>query len=339
MTPCKRWALLNPTFHKPEICIMHSTETKRLTDTDTVASVIAFDALRIGQTASASSRFTAMDAELCCILSGDCATASGAGASRIWVGWLISDALESLLPGAGKLHQEHRLQLERPVQPGEVITAIVTIAEKHADRDATVFNCNCTDKDGEVVAHVRAELIAGIGRSQMIGQSRHEALLDACAGLPPVRTAVVHPHDDDTLASTVAAAEAGLIEPVLIGHAATICSVAAHSHLDLRPYHLIGVEDNHTASETAVTMARAGKVEAIVQGSLDADDLLSKVAATETNLPETASASLSKATIVVGIGVPIILAGRGDTVRTRLTSCATASLLAASFRTRSLAVE
>ena len=47
--------------------------------------------------------------------------------------------------------------------------------------------------------------------------AKYAALMAACAGLPPVPTAVVHPCDAASLAGALEAAAAGLIVPVLVG--------------------------------------------------------------------------------------------------------------------------
>ncbi|AWK89454.1 enoyl-CoA hydratase [Azospirillum thermophilum] len=311
---------------------MHSTQIEQVS------------ALRIGQTASLTSRFTAMDAELCTILSDDADSHfEPAGGSALWIGWMVSGVLEGLLPGAGALQQDQRLRVERPVRLGEAVTATVTVTGKRADGTAVAFDCTCTNQDDEIVASGTAEVIAPIGGTRPAAQmqahryDRHAALLAGCAGLPPLRTAIVHPCDEDTLQTAVAAAEAGLIDPVLIGPAATICSVAALCQLDLRPYHLIGVDHDHSAAETAVTLARVGKVEAIMQGSPDAEDLMTEVVEREAG-PDLPALDLESG-IVLGAEVPVILASRADTMRARLTCCAIASLLATSRRRPSLAAE
>ena len=57
--------------------------------------------------------------------------------------------------------------------------------------------------------------------------SKYEALLERCRGLTPARAAVAYPCDEVSLAAAVEAAEAGLIEPVLVGPPGRIAEVAA----------------------------------------------------------------------------------------------------------------
>ncbi len=55
----------------------------------------------------------------------------------------------------------------------------------------------------------------------------HQDLVEKAKGLKPIRTAVVHPVDTVSLLGAIKAAEAGLIEPVLVGPEARIAEAAA----------------------------------------------------------------------------------------------------------------
>jgi phosphate acetyltransferase len=52
----------------------------------------------------------------------------------------------------------------------------------------------------------------------------HQNLVKQAQGLPPIRTAVVHPVDEVSLLGAIKAAEAKLIVPLLVGPEAKICS-------------------------------------------------------------------------------------------------------------------
>lgn len=101
-----------------------------------------------------------------------------------------------------------------------------------------------------------------------IAHTGRDGAIAASGSVDVLRIAVVDPCDADTLTSIVTAAEAGLIEPVLIGPAARICSVAALCRLDIRPFHLIGV-DREAAAGVASVLAQTGKVEAIMLGRMN----------------------------------------------------------------------
>ncbi len=105
----------------------------------------------------------------------------------------------------------------------------------------------------------------------------HADLLRQCAGLPAARTAVVHPCDALALEGAVAAARAGVIVPVLVGNEQKIRAVGREASLDISGYEIVSAAHSHAAAATAVQMARAGNVEALMKGSLHSDELLHEV--------------------------------------------------------------
>ncbi|MFN7571512.1 MAG: bifunctional enoyl-CoA hydratase/phosphate acetyltransferase, partial [Betaproteobacteria bacterium] len=104
------------------------------------------------------------------------------------------------------------------------------------------------------------------------------------ADVPPVKTAIVHPCDADSLAGPIEAARRGLIVPVLVGPAAKIAAVARAEKIDLAGAAIVDVEHSHAAAMRAVAMARSGEVEALMKGSLHTDELMSAVVARDTGL-------------------------------------------------------
>jgi phosphate acetyltransferase len=109
-------------------------------------------------------------------------------------------------------------------------------------------------------------------------------LLAKAAGLPAVVTAVCHPCDQLSLAAAVAAHQAGLIEPLLVGPERKIRQVAAAGEIDLAGLVLIDVPHSHAAAEQAVSLARQAKAAAIMKGSLHTDELLAAVVSRDTGL-------------------------------------------------------
>jgi phosphate acetyltransferase/phosphate butyryltransferase len=72
--------------------------------------------------------------------------------------------------------------------------------------------------------------------------------------------------------------------PVLVGPEARIRAAAAAEGIDLSPYELVPTQHGREAAATAVALARAGKVEALLEGSLPAEELLHEVLARDTGL-------------------------------------------------------
>jgi phosphotransacetylase len=112
----------------------------------------------------------------------------------------------------------------------------------------------------------------------------YPALIEACAELEPVTTAVAHPCDESSLRAAVEAADADLIQPILIGPQARIRSVAEQCGLDIAPYRLIDVPHSHAAAAKAVEIVRAGEAEALMKGSLHTDELMAEVVRKEGGL-------------------------------------------------------
>lgn len=334
---------------------MHSSETESLVHGHAWADSIAPDETVIGRTAGKSGRFTAMEAELCGILAGDIVHRgrdANSGdhpvgplpVSDLWLHGLVRSVLQTILPGEGGLPRNLHLDVERTVRPDETITATVTAVGRQSTPQVIAFACVCTDRDGDIVASGSVDVTIstekGSSREEQAQSEKsrrrgYQALLAKCAGLPPLRIAVVDPCDADMLTSTVTAAEAGLIEPVLIGPAARICSVAALCRLDIRPFHLIGV-DHEAAAEVASALAQTGKVEAIMLGSVDDGETTNALIETRPGSPDSLRILGLEATIVQGTEVPVLLTRKADDMDARLACCAIVSQLAASRGSRSM---
>jgi phosphotransacetylase len=112
----------------------------------------------------------------------------------------------------------------------------------------------------------------------------YPALIEACAELDPVTTAVAHPCDDSSLTAAVEAAEANLIRPILIGPEAKIRGVAEQCGLDIAPYRLVDTAHSHASAAKAVEIVRAGDAESLMKGSLHTDELMAEVVRKEGGL-------------------------------------------------------
>ena len=109
-------------------------------------------------------------------------------------------------------------------------------------------------------------------------------LIERCAELEPVTTAVAHPCDESSLTAAVEAAEADLIRPILVGPEAKIRAVAEQFGLDIRPYRLIDAPHSHAAAAKAVEIVRDGQAETLMKGSLHTDELMAEVVRKDTGL-------------------------------------------------------
>jgi phosphate acetyltransferase/phosphate butyryltransferase len=109
----------------------------------------------------------------------------------------------------------------------------------------------------------------------------HQDLVARAKGLKPIRTAVVHPVDTVSLVGAIKAAEAGLIEPVLVGPPTKIAEVAAQARLDLSRYEVVATEHSHASAVQGVALAVERKVEALMKGSLHTDEFMRAIVAEE----------------------------------------------------------
>jgi phosphotransacetylase len=113
---------------------------------------------------------------------------------------------------------------------------------------------------------------------------RHRQLVAAAQKYPPIRTAVVHPCDDASLAGAFEARDERLIIPVLVGPVAKIHKAADAAHLSLDGVDIVDTPHSHAAADKAVAMARSGEVEAIMKGALHTDEVMAAVVHPDTGL-------------------------------------------------------
>ena len=102
--------------------------------------------------------------------------------------------------------------------------------------------------------------------------------------LAPLPTAVVHPCDRESLRGALDAARRGMIKPILVGPTRKIHRVAKAAGLNIAGYEIVATEHSHAAAEAAVALARAGRVECLMKGSLHTEELMAAVVATATGL-------------------------------------------------------
>jgi phosphate acetyltransferase len=118
-------------------------------------------------------------------------------------------------------------------------------------------------------------------------QNKHEKyhrLIDLCREIGPVPCAVAHPCDESSLRGALEAAQQDLLAPILVGPEARIRAVAAEYQLDLSGCQIVDAPHSEASAEEAVRLAREGKVEALMKGSLHTDELMGAVVRRDTGL-------------------------------------------------------
>jgi phosphate acetyltransferase len=115
-------------------------------------------------------------------------------------------------------------------------------------------------------------------------ESRYRHLLSITAGMSPIPIAVAHPCDAESLRGPIQAAQAGLVDPILVGPEAKIRAIAEEEGLDLKGFRIVDVPHSHAAAEAAVALCRDGGIEALMKGSLHTDELMAAVVSKTTGL-------------------------------------------------------
>jgi len=200
---------------------------------------------------------------------------------------LIAATVGLRLPGPGADIVEEHLHFEGRIAVDDVIATELTVETQLPDGRQVQLAARVTNQRGALLAHGTLRVACPaerqvIERSGTLNVALHryrtfEALFERCRQIEPVRTAVVHPCDAASLAGALEAAARGLIVPVLVGPRAKIEAAAQAAQLALGSHEIVDVEHSHAAAAAAVALARDGRVEALMKGSLHTDELMAAV--------------------------------------------------------------
>ncbi|MET3483756.1 MULTISPECIES: bifunctional enoyl-CoA hydratase/phosphate acetyltransferase [unclassified Methylobacterium] len=266
-----------------------------------------FDEIAVGDTASLTRTLQAQDISLFALASGDVNPAHldrdyaatdrfhGVIAHGLWGGSLISAVLGTELPGPGTVYLSQSLRFLHPVRIGDTVTARVTVRAKEAADQRVRLDCVCLNAQGETVITGEAEVLAPadkVRRPRVLLPEVHlhergvhwKPMIAAARRFAPALTAVVHPCDAVSLEGARAAREAGLIVPVLVGPRPKIEAAARAAGLALDGIEIVDAPHSHAAAEKAVSLARAGRVTALMKGALHTDEILAAAIARATGL-------------------------------------------------------
>jgi phosphate acetyltransferase/phosphate butyryltransferase len=250
-----------------------------------------FEEIEVGDRVSLVHTVTARDIQLFAVVSGDvnpahldAEYASGTFFREIIAhgmlgGALISTVLGTRLPGPGTIYVSQSLQFLRPVHIGDQVTVTLTVVEKRAEDRRVFLDCSCVNQQGQVVVGGRAEVLPPKKKLRRVApalpevfvhdrEAAYRQVLERARGQGTIRIAVVHPCDTPSLEGAALAAAQGLAEPVLVGPAARIRALAARAGIGLEGMELVDVPHSEAAATQAVRLARAGRVDALLQGSL-----------------------------------------------------------------------
>ncbi|HTD00493.1 MAG TPA: bifunctional enoyl-CoA hydratase/phosphate acetyltransferase [Bradyrhizobium sp.] len=128
-------------------------------------------------------------------------------------------------------------------------------------------------------------MLDGELQPQRSSHPRLDALEAAARGKGRLNVAVAYPCSVDSLGAALAAREAGIIDPILVGPRARIEACADILRTSLEGIRLIDAEDDPIeASRVAVALASSGEAGALMKGSQHTDELLGAVVARDANL-------------------------------------------------------
>jgi phosphate acetyltransferase len=113
---------------------------------------------------------------------------------------------------------------------------------------------------------------------------RLDMLQERARACGKLRVGVVYPCEEGALGAALDASEQGFIDPVLIGPSALIRRIAADLGKDLGGIEIVEAVDARSAARSAVAMAAAGVVGALMKGSLHTDEMLGAVVGRESPL-------------------------------------------------------
>ena len=267
-----------------------------------------FEEINIGDSANITRTLTKRDIQLFAIVTGDMNPAHldeayaktdifhqiiGHG---MWTGSMFSNLLGMQLPGLGTIYLSQTLRFLRPVKLGDTITASVKVTAKDDAKKRITLATICANQDGEHVLEGEAVVLPPAEKTswnvselpeiqiKIEGHDYEQWLLNKARGQVPLKTAVVHPVDILSLAGAAQAAQAGIIEPILVGNKDKIQKVADDAHIDISKFALFHTEHSHAAAAKAVEMAKNGEVEALMKGKIHTDELMEAVVAKEGGL-------------------------------------------------------
>ncbi|MEO0319002.1 MAG: hypothetical protein RL404_2679 [Pseudomonadota bacterium] len=273
-----------------------------MTPTNDWVENLTYDELSLGQSAVMARTITLDDIRAFAAVSGDTNPAHldpeyandtlfhGVIAHGMWGGALISALLGTEFPGPGTIYLQQDLHFTRPVRIGDTLTVKATVITKDDERKRVELDCQVSNQKGDSVLHGVARVLAPTAKVRRPRihaphiqlydpEARLKSLLARVADLEPLRCAVVHPCDAESLQGAVDAARLDLIVPVLVGPADKVRATAAATGIDITGIELVDVPHSHAAAHRSAEMAANGEVEILMKGSLHTDELLHEVLA------------------------------------------------------------
>jgi phosphate acetyltransferase len=187
------------------------------------------DQIRVGETASLTRSFESADLRAWVSATGE-QVLSGEGGLGILVA-MVSGLASSRMPGPGSVLQSVAVKLNRSIRAGDTINAQIMVKDKRVPDRLVIMDAHYTDADGNVIATGTLEVTAPEKPLPLRKSHSLDQLFSLCAGLPQMRTGVVWPMSEESLASAIVAKK--LVTPVLYGPKAALLSLSRKAGIDL----------------------------------------------------------------------------------------------------------
>lgn len=259
-----------------------------------------FDDINVGDQAELVRTLTPRDIDIFAIMSGDVNPAHvdpefaeqdifhKVIAHGMWGGALISTVLGTQLPGPGTIYIKQNLKFLKPVTLGDTLTVTVTVIEKIADKKHLVLECVCKNDQGKDVIRGEAKVMAPtkkvsrpkVEMPDLYLHQRgavYDGLLAKCKDLEPIRAAIVHPCDENSLEGAIESEKRSLLSPILVGPEARIKQVAKEHKLSIDHLEIVDTPYSHASAVKAVELVRSGKADGLMKGALHTDEIMSAV--------------------------------------------------------------
>ncbi|QFZ86223.1 bifunctional enoyl-CoA hydratase/phosphate acetyltransferase [Variovorax paradoxus] len=134
------------------------------------------------------------------------------------------------------------------------------------------------------------------------------ALIKRARAQGPITVAVAYPCDTTSLEAVHAAAQAGLIEPLLVGPRKRIEAAAAQAGVSIADYVVHDTPDDpRSAAAKATELCRDGHAAALMKGALHSDELLGAAVSREGGLRGSRRASHVFVMDVPGVDRPLLM--------------------------------
>lgn len=207
---------------------------------------------------------------------------------------MVAEVAAQDLPGPGGSVLGVDLDLHATPDPEEEVTAALEVTSVNRASGIARLAARVTGAKGRLLAEGQLRVrpaaapvqAARLKRAGLLLQMHpHIGLIETrAAALEPIPVAVVWPADRDSLLGPLEAAQRGLIRPVLVGDPERIGTAAQEAGAGLKGLEIAPAPDPHAAAFLAVSMAREGKVQALMKGSLHTDELMAAVVSREGGL-------------------------------------------------------